>query len=523
MYAGSLAVGCGLLTFNNIVILGFSITGLLRFNLPFICIASLLAAVVLTMVTRLRLRPVRRALRQTPGADAGRAAIRLIRLPYEVFAIMLLLVAVLTIAFHVVSFARQYDAWTDADNAYWAGLVNNVISELAIGLTLALLFFSRLRGLSRYYLLLLHPERAFVSRQTTFMFPLMLTYGCGLVIVTFQMLRYVFANGESLDYVHFFATFAVYFAFALLLYVQLIGQFSREVGELTGAIRRLLGSERTEWNRKMAVTSNDEIGGLAIVFNEMQEGIAAHYQTLEDELRLAAETQIRLLRNPSHTSGSWRVGARFQPAYEVGGDLYDVVVLDEFRTAVLIGDVSGKGPPAALLMSAALTLFRSEVRRGGSAGAMLGRLNRTLAEMVQGELYVTLGLAVFDAASSTVAYASAGHVAPYLISEGSVEQLPVSSLPAGIDADESYAEETYRLDPGGLMVLYTDGVVESCDPAGDMLSFDRFAELLKDSPLRESAEGACEHIWRRLPVGPSPDRDDRTLLVVAGREGRRGA
>jgi serine phosphatase RsbU (regulator of sigma subunit) len=203
---------------------------------------------------------------------------------------------------------------------------------------------------------------------------------------------------------------------------------------------------------------------------------------------------------------------------EVGGDFFDVIAADDGSFLVLIGDVSGKGLPAALLMSAVLTLFRSEAKHGGSADELLSRLNRQLVDALQGNLFVTAGIAAFER-NGGMSYASAGHLAPYLIRRnGEVGMIPVSSLPLGIDESIGYESTYVRLEPGDRVFFYTDGVVEAPHPKGGIIGFDRLEQLLGQLPANLSPEEQMNALLAQLSFPETQADDDRTLLLVAVNE-----
>lgn len=515
IYSLALLAACAFLTYNNIVILGFSFFDLLVFNIPLIVTSSLFIAALLTVVTRWRLKPVWRGLQNDPRRSNDSAVKRLWRLPGELFWWMMACTAVGSAGYH----ATEWLASFAAGNWYLIILImDNVMAEMTAGLTSAVLFFIMLRKLVKRYLTILHPSRLPAGAQGTFWYPLIWTFTSCFVLVVFSVLRFLIIDDDA-DGIRFgwlFTTFAIYFLFAFIVYRRLTGQFRDELRQLTDGIRGLLQGNRSQLHETVPVLSIDEIGQLASAFNELQTNVATKYEALDRELALASEMQRQLLPgSPVHSGTYYTIVSRFKPAKEVGGDLYDIVPLDDMRTAVLIGDVSGKGMPAALLMSAALALFRSEIQAGGSTAEIVARINRSLTEMLQGDMYVTLGLAIFDASDRTVRYTSAGHMAPYWIDADGVRQIPVSSLPAGIDEDELFEESIIPFPPGSRLVLYTDGIVELTDADGEMIGFDRFEQLLANMDGKMPVESQLEWLIDRLPKDRSPDEDDRTLLLVA--------
>lgn len=519
IYAAALAMGTVALTFNNVFLLGSKISALLTFNLPFIGLTDIIMLVLLLAFTRIRLHPVWRDLNEGVSTERREAVVRrLLRLPYEIFWGMLFLCSAGIAAYHLSEMAYFGRSFRDLDGKRLAQLAQNVVAELLLSLLLAVMFFVLLRRMFRNDLSRLQVEALAPERPGTFMLPLLITFGSCYSIVVLSVLRTILLagqNGEAVGVGVMSGLFLFYFAFGLVIYMLVISQFRGELRELIRGIRELLRGDRSRLHGKMPVLSNDEAGQLVAAFNELQTHIAREYDALDRELRLSYEVQQQLLPDRLHRAGEWRIAAYCRPTQVVGGDLFDIVPLDERRTAVLIGDVSGNGLPAALLMSAVLVLFRSEIRRGGTAGDIVTRLNRMLAETLQGDMYVTLGLAIFDASESVVRYASAGHVSPYLTGPDGVRELPVCSLPGGIDAEAVYREAVFPFRPGDRMVLYTDGIVEAFDREGAMLGFDRLERYVGEMPADAPADELLEWLRGKLPDGASADDDDRTLLIVS--------
>ena len=251
-------------------------------------------------------------------------------------------------------------------------------------------------------------------------------------------------------------------------------------------------------------------------------------EPLAAELRLALEVQRKWQPPVDLRLGACRVTARSRQAAEVGGDLFDAVVLDDTVVAVLVGDVPGKGLQAAFMVPALLLLFRSELKRGASPAGLLERMNRVLAGLRAESLAavgVTLGIGLLDVEAGEMRYAGAGHPAPYLAMPGArPRQLDSSSLPLGMSPEESYRETVFRLAPGERFVLYTDGVIEDAGPDGEMYGFDRLEAELADWPDDVPAADWMERLLDGQESREASRRDDRTLLVVeyaAGKAGRR--
>jgi sigma-B regulation protein RsbU (phosphoserine phosphatase) len=231
---------------------------------------------------------------------------------------------------------------------------------------------------------------------------------------------------------------------------------------------------------------------------------------------MARDIQVTLLLASSPRLPGWEASTSFLPARELGGDLYDFVEIEPPTWGIMIGDVSGKGIPAALHMAVARTLFRMEARNKREPAQTLTSLNHNLIEQVpQG--CVTLAYAHLNTADGSLRLANAGHNYPLLLNN-SVHELALDGLPLGIDADYEFSETTAQLNPGDVLVFYTDGVVEAVDGQGEMFGFERLRQLLDETRLRRP-RSLTRQIVRavRAFTGDAPQSDDITLVVLRRR------
>jgi phosphoserine phosphatase RsbU/P len=241
---------------------------------------------------------------------------------------------------------------------------------------------------------------------------------------------------------------------------------------------------------------------------------ADHYDTLAAELRLALDLQQRWQPPIDLQLGAYRVTGRNRQDRDVGGDLFDAAIADDTTFAVLIGDVSGKGMPAAVMVPALHVLFRSELKRGGGPAEMLERMNRLLCDTAP-ENGVTLGVGIFNAATGEMRYASAGHPSPYLLKQGAAPtMLDSSSLPLGMEPEARYEEIAVRLAPGERLLLYTDGIVEATDSSGRMFGFEGLEQQLFGWEANYPADGWMEDVFGKLSEQYDNRKDDRTILAV---------
>lgn len=240
---------------------------------------------------------------------------------------------------------------------------------------------------------------------------------------------------------------------------------------------------------------------------------------LDRELAIAADIQRSFLPQDSGTveRGAFAVHAVMIPARTVSGDFYDYFWLDENRLGVVIGDVSGKGVPAALLMAVTRSLLRAGALRGCEPGPCLEEVNRLLVRDTTAERFVTILYAVLDGSRGEVCLANAGHNAPFLLrASGRVEQLSGAQLILGVLAEANYPTRYVPLQPGDRLFLYTDGVSEALDPQQEQFSEQRLHGLLRE-PSGDSPQALVERIVqevRRFTSGAAQSDDITTLAAL---------
>ena len=245
----------------------------------------------------------------------------------------------------------------------------------------------------------------------------------------------------------------------------------------------------------------------------------------ERDLRIAREIQTGLLpaNIPAEIQGTGlEVHAVLEPARQVGGDLFEVLRLDPDRVLVAVGDVSGKGIPAALFMAVTMTLLRSLARQGSSPEAILGQLNDELLQQNPRGMFVTLQCLVFDLAKRRVTCASAGHHAAVRITPGHAPQLVFTSSGRvlGLLPGDGIVSETLELTTGETFVLFTDGVSEAFDSNEDLFGEERLMAELQTAPGRGARETTLDVLEavRRHAAGAQQSDDITVVSVVyAGR------
>ena len=249
---------------------------------------------------------------------------------------------------------------------------------------------------------------------------------------------------------------------------------------------------------------------LAVHNAQMTEALVEQ-ERMQRELDLAREIQRDLL--PAQPAVDFPVQGLNLPAFEVSGDFYDFFVLGDGRIAWGLGDVSGKGMNAAMLMAKTISLFRCLAKTVHAPSRLLAMLNDELAETASRGMFVTMAAGVFDPASGEVVFANAGHQPPlYRSPDGAYGELPESSPPLGIVSGMDYADQRLRLD-GGRLYLFTDGVTEGWDADGRMLELSGLKNLL-DKYAAQSPAAQLVAVANALARPGVRLRDDLTLLVI---------
>jgi len=256
--------------------------------------------------------------------------------------------------------------------------------------------------------------------------------------------------------------------------------------------------------------------GLAELTQQRLEQEMRERERIEQELRVARRIQQASLPEEVPTLEGWQISPFYQPAREVGGDFYDFHFLSEGRLGVVVGDATGKGVPAALVMSTTCGMLQLAARAlaSSSPGEVLVQVNETLLSRIPPNMFVTCFYAVLDPKSGHLVYANAGHDLPYLQHGGEAKELRARGMPLGLMPASSYEEKEIVLDASEGILFYSDGLVEAHDPEGHMFSFPRLRALIAEHAGKRSLEeGLLEELYSF--VGEDWEQeDDITLLAL---------
>ncbi len=274
---------------------------------------------------------------------------------------------------------------------------------------------------------------------------------------------------------------------------------------------------------------NDEVARLTVSFGKMQRDLKAYIAQLQAttaakervarELQIAHNIQMSLVPRtfpPFPKHHDFEIFAVLDPARQIGGDLYDFMLLDDEHLCIVIGDVSGKGIPAALFMAVTRSFLRAFFREERDPAVVFARLNDELASQGEANMFVTLFAAIVHLPSGEVRFTNGGHNPPYVLrAGGTLDTLPkVGGIIVGAIPDMTYQTGTFRLGPDDTLVLFTDGVTEARNVAGDFFGEDRTEQEL----LRLKGNGAeplvraMRELVRAFAEG-AEQSDDITLMA----------
>src|SRR5215211_2674130 len=281
----------------------------------------------------------------------------------------------------------------------------------------------------------------------------------------------------------------------------------KEFKALLVLIHRIVGGKIVEeWSQG---------SGLAELAQQRLEQERIERERIEQELRVARSIQHASLPEEVPELVGWQISPYYQPAREVGGDFYDFHLLSEDRLGVVVGDATGKGVPAALVMATTCGMLQLAARAldSPSPGEVLAQVNETLVTRIPTNMFVTCFYAILDPNSGRLSYVNAGHDLPYLWHGGDTEELRARGMPLGLMPGMSYEEKEIVLDAGQSVLFYSDGLVEAHDPEGQMFSFPRLRTLVAE----HTEEGALgEYLLEKLYsfVGEGWEQEDDITLIT---------
>ena len=311
----------------------------------------------------------------------------------------------------------------------------------------------------------------------------------------------------------------LFIAVALVGMVPLSGRLTKNLTTLTDGVGRIAHGD---YGARVPVQSRDEIGRLAAAFNQMAADVEQHQRSaveqerIRRELELGRRIQSEMLPHAPLQLGLTEVKGVSVPAREVGGDFFNYFVLDSGLVALLVGDVSGKGVGAALLMANIQASLRTRFALGQELSAIAEAIDRDIEANSPGPVYSTLFMAILDPATRRMRYVNAGHHPQFVLrTDGRLEKMSSTGLPVGLLAGHGYRELEVQLGSGDLLFFYTDGCVEMENDAGDMFGSERL-EALVSASARARAEEVLATVEQAIASfrGGRDLFDDATMMAV---------
>jgi serine phosphatase RsbU (regulator of sigma subunit) len=308
-------------------------------------------------------------------------------------------------------------------------------------------------------------------------------------------------------------------ALAFIGIIPISHRMTQHLATLTEGVHQLAGGD---FKTRVPVRSKDEFGTLAGAFNQMAEDLERHetlvveQERLRKELELSRLIQTEMLPRGSLRSGAAEISGVSIPAREVGGDFFNYFVLPDGRLALLVGDVSGKGVSAALLMANIQATLRARLPHETNLATLADRLDRELDQNTPGGVYLTLFLGILDIDGRLLRYVNAGHNPQFVLHAAtSISPLSSTGMPIALYAGHGYKEARVALSSGDLLFFYTDGLVETENERKEMFGAERLQTILE----RERTE-SIDIILHRVEEsvksfqGSAEPFDDATMMAL---------
>lgn len=239
--------------------------------------------------------------------------------------------------------------------------------------------------------------------------------------------------------------------------------------------------------------------------------------SLKSDLEIARDIQIAMLPKGEHASGDARVFGTTRPANTVGGDFYDVLPMADGRLMIAVGDVAGKGSPAALLMALLLAMLRTLVDEGLDAVRLITRLNAQICRHSPGSRFITFFYGIYDSSTGALEYVNAGHLPPLVVrASGSIDRLDGGGMALGMFDHASYESRRVTIAPGDTIVLYTDGITEAENRSGRAFEDAGLEAILAHHRHERDPEALSRAIIAAVEAHAGDMRlaDDLTIAVL---------
>lgn len=324
-------------------------------------------------------------------------------------------------------------------------------------------------------------------------------------------------------------TFLVIEVIALIIGIRLTSTMTRTVDRLYDATERI---KKGDFSYRIGLPSRDQLTALGESFDSMTASVerllreSQEKSRLESELEIARQVQSQLFPQAAPNVSGLHLFGVCKAARSVSGDYYDFLELGENRVGLVLGDVSGKGISAALVMAGIQSALRAQFYNGHplrvplessriSTAQIVARLNRQLYENTPAEKYVTFFYGVYDGKTRKLTYTNAGHLPPVLFREGQEVRLRTGGTVVGLFTSVGFEEEEIQMEPGDVLLAYTDGITEPENTYGEEFGEERVLEVARRA-LAATPELLVDEIYRSVSdwTGSPELQDDMTLIVA---------
>lgn len=286
----------------------------------------------------------------------------------------------------------------------------------------------------------------------------------------------------------------------------------RSIGALT--VFTAVPHRFTEEERSLfkTIANNASIAvSLAQLYEEKLE-----LRQIEHELEIASDIQRKLLPSKPPKLSGYDIAGTYHPCHEVGGDFFDFIELPDDNLGIALGDVAGKGIPAALLMATVRTALRVQAENIYAMRDVVGRVNRAVYEDTRADEFVTLFYGVLNAEDRMLTYVNAGHNTAILVRNGEIRHLEPGGPPVGILPNLLAGEERLKLEPGDALMIFTDGYPDAPGATGEMFGEDRVRDVLRNAASQSAVEiiARLNAVVETFSSESAESGDDRTMVVV---------
>lgn len=469
-------VGVAFVEFQNLFILEAPWQRIVKYNLPFVLLQFILFAIAYYLYTLKHLKKVYQSkTNELSQSEKKEYFTILVLFPSRLFRFSILFIFFLALSFHFyeIIFLEQIT------QTFLIGLFFSLLRELSLGMIVTIMVVAAAKRIIRPSIMELsistiEKVQLPLSQKIYYIFfSLLFIFLTDIVWIVINengsVEQLIVKVAVTLGLLSIFAIFTI--KLTVLDSIELINQTVKQL-----SINRV--NKREAIRSTIPIESSDEISLLIGGFNMLQEKVGELYNEIDEELNLAYSVQQKLLPQQIRLIDKYVIEGLTIPVKDVGGDFFDIIPIDKKKMAILIGDVSGKGIPAALLVSVMLGIVRGKIQSIPSSPArLLSEINHVLMPLLADGMYVTAGIGMIDVEENCFVYASAGHVPPLIKKNDILSFLEISSFPLGMVEDEMYEEIVLPLDTLDGCVFYTDGMIEQLDKEKGMLGFDGLYRL----------------------------------------------